>query len=507
MRRSHRMTVGVGLAVGVGAVIWLGAGLGGRWTAPGVAKAPTQTVVAVVPPEPAPQSRLALALFPAATQAELKDAVAAVLPADWTVQLRLGGCPSDWHSFDDRAGLCVEATAGKEWLHVWFLPVDWIGIRKLSHWHCRTCYWEGVLKNDRFTIITHASDDTWHHRCDRLLNAWTPSLCNGGSGRAKQLFGYHSKTVDRTAMMLVERFCRGGRDLGEAANSLIVLGVPAKSVMLKALREVKPGEMVSGLGFDGIYGVLGDMGDPESVGVLCDRLRQTSSKYVVYALAGHSHPKLGPALRAAIRQATDVEDIAAIAREIGHQNYRPAAPDVAAAFTRVTNDHYLGDVAHALAALEYRPALPLIEAAVARLPADADGGFRDGGLRTALRRFTGDWGVPAANARVHIVGPKVVRVGDKAPLTILVEVRGAESMWRWDFVEYSLYMNGKPLIERPEILAYWGGTTHQIRPGGLMTLSYDLGPHLRSPGVFKVRYGDGKSAPSSNEIIIEVTPK
>jgi hypothetical protein len=349
------------------------------------------------------------------------------------------------------------------------------------------------LKNERFTIITHGSDEM-HHRCSELLNASTPSLCNGGRSTAEHIFGYNSKKTDKTAMQLVERFCKTGADLGEAANSLIILGVPSRSVMLKALREVKPFQITHGLAYDGIYSVLGDMGDPESIGVLCDRLRQVPSRYVVYSLAGKSHPKLGPALHAAIRNSTNDEDIAAIASAIGYQKYLRAAPDVAAAFERIKNPYYAGDVAHALAALNYREAIPLIEKAVAKLPANANDGFRNGGLRVALQRFNGDWGIPSESVRIQITGAEQVRAGEKAPLSIYVENIGEEPIWTWHGVEYGLQMNGKPLIEKKEGIFFFHGLSSQTPPGGVMTLSYDLGPHLLQAGEYKIQYGDGKKA-------------
>jgi len=92
-----------------------------------------------------------------------------------------------------------------------------------------------------------------------------------------------------------------------------------------------------GLAMDGIYSVLGDMGDPESIEALCDQLRRIPTKYIAYALAGRAHPKLGPALHEALRGATNDEDIAAIALEIGYQNYQPAGPDLITALNRITN--------------------------------------------------------------------------------------------------------------------------------------------------------------------------
>ena len=504
MQKRYRAMVATGLLVFLFGAIWqvnhpgsLALPVAADLTSPidGAAK-PKQQV------EPVPESRSAASFFTEAVQMELKAAVNSVLPAGWAMKTTMGGSPSDWHTFDDKAGFCVEASNGKQWLHVWFLPVDWIGIRKVEHLRCMTCYWHGILKNDRFTMITYASDDEFHHRCSRLLNGSTPSLCNGGKWTAEKVFGYHSEKTDRIAMQLVERYCKTGADLGEAANSLIVLGVPARSVMLKAIRA----------GLSCNYSVLGQMGDPESIGVLCDRLRQTPSKDVVYALAGHDHPKLRSALRSAIRKATYHEDIAVISRRIGQLKYLPAAPDVAAAFQRLINNYDTGDIAHALASLNYRKAIPLLEKAVANLPANANDGFRNGGLRVALLRFTADWGIPDENVRVHIAGPKKVRAGVKIPLSIYVEVIGKEPISTWRDVEYGLQIDGNPLIERKIDEKKWfmlDGSQFHTDTGDVMILSYDIGlhlPYLPRPASYTLQYGNGKTAVSSNAIVIEVVP-
>jgi hypothetical protein len=133
----------------------------------------------------------------------------------------------------------------------------------------------------------------------------------------------------------------------------------------------------------------------------------------------------------------------------------------------------------------------------------------------ALLRFTADWGIPNEDVRLHIAGPKKVRAGDKVLLSIYVEVIGKESILPWDSVEDGLQMNGKPLIEKkpttewPLKFTVGGGMFSLTQPGGVLTLSYDIGPHLPylpRPSEYKIQYGDGKTPLSSNAIVIEVVP-
>ncbi len=453
-------------------------------------------------------SRRASDYFPPSVRADLAAAVRAVVPEGWSVRDPVVGCtPGDWHSFDDEAGVLVEAYGGDDWLRVYFLPADWIAIRALKNESCQTCYWQGVLKNERCTIVTHASRDEYHHRCERLLHASIPSLTGGGWRLAERVFGSRAARADRTAAELVRRYCRSGPELVEAARSLFLLGVPSRTVMLRAAREADPRELAHQFAMDCIYFALGDIGDPECIGLLIDRLRRTPDTDIVYALARKRDPRVGPALQAALREARDGEAVATIAREIGYQRYRPAAADLLAVFRRDTGSYAADSIAHALAALRYREAVPAIERACAGHPPDGPGCARDGSLRLALVRLTGDWGVPSPDERVHIEGPARARVGNPVVLRIFVEVIGDEPIWSWfpSQVERGLQIDGKTLPVSDKML-YAGGLRAEYRPGSVMAHTYDLGPYLRRPGTYQVRYGDGKTVLSSNAVTVEMLP-
>ena len=480
-----------------------------------------------VPPpvEPDPPSRRASELFPEQLRAECEEAVGRLLPGPlpelppapppapgsppwfmppgpprgpWVVRTRVGGCPDDWHSFDSGAGFCVEAACGEHFLRVWFLPRDWVAIRKPDNRACRTCYWAGIFKSEHFTVVTHASADALHEAAHKMPGACTASLCNGGRETAEATFAQRKPAADRAASRLVARHCRTGLELGEAANSLIELGVPARSVMLKALAEVKPGEMRHGLGFDGIYSVLGREGDLVAIDALCERLRQVPSKYIVYALAPHRDRAIGPALHAALKIASH-EDLEVIAADLGRRRYRPAAPDIAAAFAALDGREYAAPkFAHALASLDYRPAIPLIERAAARCPEGSP-------MRMAFTRLTGDWGAPGLYSRDHVEAPARVKLGEPAPVTITLELTGDEPVSTLTLrgLHYGLTLDGAPVAERPRF--GMGGLHTYLVAGDLYAETFDLGPFLK-PGIHTVRLGDGKSRGSSNAVEIEVVP-
>ena len=112
------------------------------------------------------------------------EAVRKVLPRGWGITRTQPACtPEDWETNSPKAGFLVEGGNGKDTFRVWFLPRDWVGIRKVRNKAPRTRYWEGILDGSYCKTITAASDETF---CDRMRHLFressqgTPSLCNGG---------------------------------------------------------------------------------------------------------------------------------------------------------------------------------------------------------------------------------------------------------------------------------------------------------------------------------------
>src|SRR5438445_54573 len=111
-------------------------------------------------------------------QAKYTKAVVAILPEGWAVtRTQTGTTPPDWHTDASKAGFLVEGGNGKHSFSVWFLPPDWIGIRRLPNAAPRTCYWEGILAEDDYLTISACSDETFCDRVHRLFGGGlsTPS--------------------------------------------------------------------------------------------------------------------------------------------------------------------------------------------------------------------------------------------------------------------------------------------------------------------------------------------
>ncbi len=225
------------------------------------------------------------------------------MPKGWQVTSNeYGTAPPDWHTDAPKAGYVVRGSSGVDTFSIYFLPGDWIGIRKRLNSEPRHTYWEGILVGDGLVTITASSHNRFHDEF-QLASSWrmTPSLTNGGFGRSEELFLGRRKLVDATAQTLVRRHCRTSDEFVEAAHSLLVLGVPAKSVFLRAVREAP--EMDQQL----FCSALGHFGGTDAIYALCDvladpRISDYTRKYAAMALRNKVGPELLPAFRAAARQ-------------------------------------------------------------------------------------------------------------------------------------------------------------------------------------------------------------
>ena len=88
----------------------------------------------------------------------------------------------------------------------------------------------------------------------------TPSLVNSGYPLGMEIFGSKLQVANQTAEGLVKEHCTTKAQLAEAAHSLIVLGVPAKSVIKRAATEMPDGFFSSALGL---------LGGSDSIDTLC----------------------------------------------------------------------------------------------------------------------------------------------------------------------------------------------------------------------------------------------
>jgi hypothetical protein len=421
-------------------------------------------------------------------QIRLAERVRKTLPSDWTVTPgELGRVPDGWHSLDARS-FAVEGRRGDRVFRTWFLPRDWIGIRQPGPGPARTVYWEGVLMDQQYKSITVA-DQVEVHQAVRAMGMQTPSLINSGWASGIALFTDRLADVDERAQELVRRFCSTRACGDEAARSLIVLGVPAKTLTLDCA------EHSAGQAQEFCASALGYWGGPESVRVLSavvsspgtsSRARRSSA----FSLGRIGDTSAGPALRQALQATStaDRETAGMIADAIGRMRYQPAAPDILARLAMESDGDQHHFYLRALGNLKYRPAVPAIEKLSETTNVSAEWIVRRGNdswlPEWALLRIRETWGEPAQGIRLLLLAPESPSVSGRIQVAALVEnvgdtdlvVRGTSGVWIIDGKEY-------PNLEPVKLD---GNMTLAV--DGVDVRSVDLSRVLSTRGTHSVRY-------------------
>jgi hypothetical protein len=406
---------------------------------------------------------------------EISLEVQKILPEGWTVtQVIPGSAPADWFTATPRAGVRVEAGNGTESADVWFLPVDWIGIRKRSNRAPRTTYWEGILGNDRCKTITETVVNSFPERVQGLFhrNMTTPSLVNGGYRAAERNFEGRFEKADERAQALIAKHATTPAEFAEAAHSLLVLGVPAKSVFVRAAQEVKTMDR------DLFVSVLGAMGGADSFDTLAAILTDPTvpdqrRKYAALSLGKSIDNRAGPALHTALQQMSDEDALSAVVRAPALLRYKPAAPDVFALFQRSKNEVYKADVAQALAALDYKPAVPAIAGFERSLPTASDARAK---AHLAWLRLTADWGKAGGGMRFLVMPPASAVIGRPMKVTVVVENVGGKPFETWNELR-GVTIDGKTAPDNG-----MGGVSTQIYPGQVFQVTGDVSAAVTTPG-------------------------
>lgn len=444
--------------------------------------------------------------FSPAEQAEIRMAVEAVLPPRWfVVKAKTDHSPPDWYSDDPRGSFLVECTNGPEDCRVWFLPPDWVGIRKADNKAARTCYWEGVLGGSKYKTITHCDNDKLQSAMQQLFGHGmsTTSLINSGYYRAEEIFAHRADAADAAAQRLIKAHCTTPRQFAEAAHSLVVLGVPAKTVFLRAAREVEGSEK------DFFTGALGLMGGDDAVGVLCDVLADSKAgdherSYAAKALQMHSDKRIGPALHKALNEMAPVgEPMRMVIRELGRTHYEPAVPDLLR-LLRDPNKKCQWPASEALATLRCKEAIPDLRKIVEHNPDKEDEPPTEDGYRMALLRLEGDWGAAGKDRRFMIWLPTEATVGSPIKVSVYEEniSAGYVTFSGIDVTEDAFTLDDKRLVQSDR--RAFDFLSWQAPPGHVSRQDLDLSEHITKPGRYKIRFGLGDI--HSNEATLLLRP-
>jgi tetratricopeptide (TPR) repeat protein len=424
-------------------------------------------------------------------------------PKGWSVQsVQSGQIPPDWYSADDKAGLLVNLANQKSSAKVWILPPDWIAIRNVQNQAPRTTYWEGVLGGRNYKVISEGGDYKFQQAFgDNMFHKGvsTTSLVNSGYPLSEQIFAKNRQVADRMAEQLVNEHCKTPAQLSEAAHSLIVLGVPAKSVILKAARETPDGFLCSALGY------LGGTDSNELLAAIVanPRAGDDARKNAAMSLHEPADASVAAALLAGFKLTTNDEVKSTIAKALSHARYKPAGPALLEAFRAMKNDYFKLDLAQALAAVGYTEALPDLKAFEQRLfcenPVPPPGSIKMAsisempgsvplqGAQLALLRLSGNWGKPSRSMRIHVIPPAVPAMGKSMPLLIYVENMGTQPFQSWNGPGPGLIVDGKPLTSQAFIDIH-EGLSYLVSPGAVHAIFYDLSQDGLLPGPHAVKY-------------------
>jgi hypothetical protein len=426
-----------------------------------------------------------------AKQAELVAGLRSTLPAGSTLTPRgLGALPDEWLS-QDRRTFQIDGRNGEQSFRIWYLPLDWIGIRRPARDRTVTVYWEGILANSTYKSITIG--DTAIHNAVHATGMNTPSIANGGWRDVPRVFGSRLSEVEAATRDLVARYCMTRECADEAALSLIVLGVPARAVTRDCAREG------SGRAQELCASVLGYWGERDDVPLLNALVAHPAISAAVRQSAAFSLMNLadgssGPALRQAL-QAMPLDDQSGsvtVIRAIGRIRHTAAGPDLLVRLITERNPFLQRELAKALADVRYVPSVPAVrrlcrtpEISSEWIAANATHGDQDALPEMALLRLTGSWGAPTDQIRVLVLPPARMTVSGPIEVAAVIEnvgdaglasLRMTRGMWIVDGKEYSD-------IDRP---MYDGNMNVPVN--SLDVRIVDLSSAIRTPGTHSFSY-------------------
>ena len=357
-----------------------------------------------------------------------------VLPPGWSITATsLNKTPDDWYTLDNRA-FEIDGKNNEHVFHIWFLTKDWIGIRKIRATRLRLVYWEGVLMGRDFKAITN-TDEIPVQQAIQQLDMSTPSLVNSGWHDAQALFGDRMQEIDSRAQSLVNLFCSDRPCKDEAAYSLIVLGLPARSVTLDCAEHAT----ASAQGF--CVSALGNFGGQDSVQVLSSVISNPLTppqvqKYAAMSLNSIADASSGPALLKALNVISWPEAAEQAVEALGRIRYESAAPAILSRMQKEAPEapqqvYY----ARALASLRYQPAVPTIEKLCKNPIVNGDWILEKQQVQylgwvpeIAFMRLTASWGQPSNGVRLMLLPSKGAAPDQIRVVAVIENVgdRGAE---------------------------------------------------------------------------------
>ena len=455
------------------------------------------------------------ATAPAVGEADVEEIlklIRPVLPGGAKISRTVAGeKPQDWNS-TDRCGVLVEGERRGQPFRIYFLPRDWIGVRKWKkerHGNL-VVYWQGVLLGQNYKTITETEDVAVLESLQKA-GMWTPSLVNCGWDTAQQLFCGRLSQVEMDARDMMEKFCATEAQRNEAVLSLILLGVPAEGLIREYAAKG------AGQTREFCISALGHSRAPESRQTLEQALRDPTvsdlgRKYAVMGLEWIADPKSAPVVLSAFdafdprkaQSTAATETPPHAAAMMAGVHYQPAAPKILDWMQREPNPYYKTEYAQTLASLRYKPAVPFIEklCKIKKLNAEwalMPHGYLGDEPEIALLRLTGDWGQEAEGGRLLLLAPEKVQPGN-VTFALLIENCGKQVLGVEKFLWGKVWVNGKATQRAPT--AYDGPSGPNF--GDVWTLPVEV--TLTGPGPWKVQYEGGGQLKSNILVLRAAAP-
>jgi hypothetical protein len=439
-------------------------------------------------------------------QKQIIERLGTVLPRGWTITRTLmNRTPDDWYTLDDR-GFEIDGKNGERIFQIWFLPMDWIGIRQAESDRHRLVYWEGVLMGAEYKTVTNTEDVSVHEAVQQMgMN--TPSLVNGGWDRAQEVFKDRLVQAERQTQILINHFCKDKICREEAAYSLIVLGVPSKSITLECAEHAK----VAAQGF--CVSALGHWGGQDSVRVLDDVVSNPETppqvqKYAAMSLNHIADPSSGPALLRALKTITWPEAEQQTIEALGRIHYELAGPGLLERMKSEPNESssqaYYAEV---LANLRYMPAVPDIEKLCKTKEFSADWILKqqqDGYLyripEVALMRLTASWGPPSNGIRLLLLPAGNAKLPELNRSAVVIENVGDRDLNILGTAG-AVIVDGKKYENRDSVVED-GIVT--LRVNDVAVRAIDLSGLISDDAVHRVEYRLGTAA--SNQLTMQISP-
>lgn len=424
-------------------------------------------------------------------QDQIMQKLRAVLPAGSIITATsLNRTPEDWYTLDSR-GFEIDGQHRQHEFRIWFLPRDWIGIRRFAADRPRLVYWEGVLLGSNYKTVTNTDSVPIYEATERLGMS-TPSLVNGGWGTAQEIYKDRLPEVAEQAKLLITRFCKDDRCKEEAAYSLIVLGVPAKSITMDCA------EHATGRAQEFCVSALGYWKGQDSVRLLERVISSPTSSsrvqnYAAISLDWIADPSAGPTLLKALHTVSHPEAVANVSAALEKIHYAPAAPEILAQLEKESDQFYRTYYAKALATLRYQPAVPAIRKLCKTTEISPEWIWKKQqetslgwSPEIALLRLTAPWGQPSNGIRLLLLAPHDTRLSAPIEVTAIIENTGDKPLdilaTSGDVIvdgkTYShrdtLIMDGDITLRVNDVAMRSIGLTGLITTGGLHQIEYRL---------------------------------